>query len=113
MVEYSLGDTLHALSHETRRALLARLGEGEATISELAAPMPMTFFAVSKHLRVLERAGLVERTVRGREHWFALRPEPVDAAAAWMTEQSRRWNERLDSLERYLRARRPPKGEER
>jgi len=106
-----LSDTLHALSHETRRALLDRLGEGEATISELAAPFPVSFFAVSKHLRVLERAGLVERTVRGREHRFALRPEPVEAAARWMTEQTRHWNERLDALERYLRARRPPKGE--
>jgi DNA-binding transcriptional ArsR family regulator len=107
-----LDATFHALSNATRRALLARLGESPATISTLSAPFEMTFYAVSKHLKVLEEAGLVEREVVGREHRFALRTERVGAAAEWLAEQTRFWNRRLDALEQMLRRRRAaPRGE--
>ncbi|MHA6644799.1 ArsR/SmtB family transcription factor [Mesorhizobium sp. A623] len=95
--------TLAALADPTRRAIVARLTRGEATVSELAAPFDMSMPAVSKHLQVLERAGLVEQ---GREAQFRprrLRPEPLRDLAGWLENYRRYWDESLDNLDHYLR----------
>ena len=99
----SLSTTFSALADPTRRAILARLATGEATVSELAAPFDMSFPAVSKHLKVLERAGLVEQ---GREAQFRprkLRPDPLRDLAAWLEDYRRYWDDRLDNLDAYLK----------
>ena len=95
--------TLSALADPTRRAIVARLAQGEATVSELAAPFAMSMPAVSKHLRVLERAGLVEQ---GREAQFRprrLRPDPLRDLAGWLERYRSYWDESLDRLDGYLR----------
>ncbi len=91
-----------ALADPTRRAILQRLGSGEARVTELAAPFAMSLNAVSKHIRVLERAELVSRRRAGREHFLSLNPKPLDEAAAWIDEQRRFWTQSLDALERAL-----------
>ncbi len=106
MVKYqvdSLSTTFAALSDPTRRAVLARLGTGEATVGELAAPFAMSLPAVSKHLKVLEVAGLLVRRKDGRVHRCGVNPQPLVEAAAWIEQQRQFWEDRLDSLERYLR----------
>jgi DNA-binding transcriptional ArsR family regulator len=106
MVNYStapLDSTFAALSDATRRGILARLArEGETSISELAAPYKMSLAAVSKHLRVLEHAGLVARQKDGRVHRCRLRAEPMKDAAAWIEHYRQFWETQLDSLGRYL-----------
>ena len=95
--------TLSALADPTRRAIVARLASGEATVSELAEPFDMSMPAISKHLRVLERAGLVEQ---GREAQFRprrLRPDPLRDLAGWLEDYRRFWDERLDRLDAYLK----------
>jgi DNA-binding transcriptional ArsR family regulator len=97
-----LSATLSALADPTRRAILARLATGEATVGELAAPFAMSLPAVSKHLRVLERAGLI---TRGREaQWRPCRlsPEPLRDLSAWLETYRRHWEARFDRLESYL-----------
>ena len=92
-----------ALSDPTRRAIVARLArQGEATISDLARPFAMSLPAISKHVRVLERAGLLERQVRGREHRCRLQPRPLTEAVDWLTEHRRYWEGQMDALARYL-----------
>ncbi|HJU89780.1 MAG TPA: metalloregulator ArsR/SmtB family transcription factor [Gemmatimonadaceae bacterium] len=105
MVEYSqsaLDDIFGALAHPARRSMLARLTRGDATVSELAEPFAMSFAAVSKHVSVLERAALVRREVVGREHHLRLNPTALREAAEWVERHRRFWEERLDSLERFL-----------
>ena len=80
-----------ALSDPTRRGILARLRGGQARITDLAAPLPMSFAAVARHVSVLERAGLVAREVRGREHWLSLRRGALDDAEQWIAEQTAFW----------------------
>ena len=95
--------TLSALADPTRRAIVARLAQGEATVSELAAPFAMSMPAVSKHLRVLEQAGLVEQ---GREAQFRprrLRPDPLRDLAGWLERYRSYWDESLDRLDGYLK----------
>lgn len=95
--------TFSALADPTRRAILARLAEGETSVTELAAPFDMTLPAVTKHLKVLERAGLV---IRGREaQWRPCRLEakPLQEAVGWIEQYRKFWEERLDRLEDYLR----------
>jgi DNA-binding transcriptional ArsR family regulator len=95
--------TLSALADPTRRAIVARLAQGEATVSELAAPFAMSMPAVSKHLRVLEQAGLVEQ---GRDAQFRprrLRPAPLRGLAEWLESYRRFWDAKLDDLDFYLR----------
>jgi len=84
--------------------MLARLRRGDASISELAAPFDVSFAAVSKHVQVLERAGLVARDVVGREHRLALVAQPLRAAAAWTEDYRAFWEARLDALDAFLRA---------
>jgi DNA-binding transcriptional ArsR family regulator len=110
MATDSLSATFSALADPTRRAILARLAEGPATVKELAAPFAISGPAVSKHLRVLERAGLI---TRGREaQWrpCRLEPEPLEEVAAWAEEYRRLWEERYQQLDEYLeqlKARKP------
>ena len=99
----ALDSTFAALSHSTRRGILARLArQGETSVSELAAPYKMSLPAVSKHLRVLEQAGLLARQKDGRVHRCRLRAEPMKDAAAWIERYRRFWETQLDSLARYL-----------
>lgn len=88
----------HALAHDTRRAMLRRLAGGELTVGELAEPLAMSLAAASKHVQVLERAGLLHRTVRGRRHVCRLRAGPLAQAAAWLHWYEPFWTERLDAL---------------
>jgi DNA-binding transcriptional ArsR family regulator len=94
----TLDRTYAALADPTRRALLVALRVGEARITDLAAPLPMTFAGVSRHIGVLESAGLVHRAVRGREHWLSIRPEALEAAGDWISEQTAFWSRRADAL---------------
>src|SRR5215207_8691360 len=100
--EHSLDAVFHALSHPTRRHMLRRLAGGERSIGELAAPFSMSFAGASKHVKMLERADLVRRTVQGRTHVCRLNPRPLAAADEWLRFYQRFWNERLDALEREL-----------
>ena len=98
-----LDSTFAALSDSTRRGILARLArQGETSVSELAAPYKMSLPAVSKHLRVLEHAGLVARQKDGRVHRCRLRAEPMKDVAAWIEHYRQFWEVQLDSLARYL-----------
>lgn len=97
-----LSRVFSALADPTRRQMLTRLAEGSATVGELGTPFAMSGPAVSQHLRVLERAGLVTRTPRAQWRVVALRPEPLDDAAAWVDAHRREWNARLDRLETRL-----------
>lgn len=93
-----LDNTLTAIADPTRRAILARLSSGEARVTEVAAPFAMSLNAVSKHIRMLERAGLVSRRVAGREHLLSFNPAPLDEAQAWIEGQKQLWTWRLDRL---------------
>lgn len=104
-----LDRVFHALADPTRRALLAELSAGERTVSELAAPFPMSLTAVSKHLRVLEAAHLVVRERRGREQHCRLVPDPLSEAWEWIEHYRGFWEARLDALEKLLEAKRPTK----
>lgn len=96
-----LDSVFHALSDRTRRALLSRLAAGPAIVTELAAPHAMSLAAVSKHIRVLERAGLVARTVDGRIHRCALAPGPLREIEHWLDFYRRFWSETLDAIARH------------
>ena len=97
-----LDATFSALSDPTRRAILSRLSRGEATVTGLAAPFDISLPAVSKHLRVLERAGLIHREKRGRVHRLSLKAEPMREASEWLDFHQRFWEEGFDALTRYL-----------
>jgi len=99
-----LDDTLIALADETRRKILRQLAAGEARVTELAEPFDISLNSVSKHIRLLERAGLVRRRVAGREHFLSLEPKPFDELTQWMQRTREFWNSRLDNLEAALRA---------
>ena len=96
--------TLLALADPTRRAILQRLSGGEARVTDLAHPFAISLNAVSKHIRVLERARLVRRRRAGREHLLSLNPKPLDEAVVWIETQRAFWTGRLDILEYLLRA---------
>ena len=107
MVEYDethLDRVLHALADPTRRLLVERLAAGERKVGELAEPFPISLAAVSKHVRVLEQAGLVERRIEGRSHYCRLRPEPLAAAEQWLSFYEGFWSQRLNALETALKA---------
>ena len=96
-----LDRVFRALADRTRRAILRRLRAGSATVSELAAPFGMSLPGISKHLTVLEQAGLVIRTVDGRVRRCSLQPEPLREADSWLTEYRSFWESALDSLAGY------------
>jgi DNA-binding transcriptional ArsR family regulator len=105
MVEY-LGTNFDrvtaAISDPTRRAIIERLARGSARISDVAEPFPMSLTGFCKHVRVLERAGLVRRTRRGRENTLELSPEPLRDVARWILSYERFWNARLDRLQEFF-----------
>lgn len=102
MIAAALDNTMLALADPTRRAILQRLASGETRVTDLAAPFAISLNAVSKHIRILERANLVRRRRAGREHLLSLDPKPLDEAAAWIEQQRQFWNASLDALERAL-----------
>ena len=97
-----LSATFSALADPTRRAILARLVDGEAPVTELAAPFDMSMPAVSKHLKVLERAGLIERSRHAQWRPCRLAPAPLKEVADWVERYRQLWEERLDRLDDYL-----------
>jgi DNA-binding transcriptional ArsR family regulator len=105
MVNYSaasLDATFGALADPTRRAILARLAQGEAMVTELAEPFRVSLPAISKHVRVLESAGLLEREVNGRVHRCRLAAKPMKNAAAWIEQYRSFWESQFDALAKYL-----------
>lgn len=103
-----LGATFAALADPTRRAILARLATGEATVGELAEPFEMSLPAVSKHLKVLERAGLIRRGREAQWRPCRLEPAPLKQAGDWISQYRRLWEERLDRLDAYLQSLQQP-----
>jgi DNA-binding transcriptional ArsR family regulator len=99
-----LDQTFFALANDTRRALIERLLEGDATVGQLAEPLAMTLPAVSKHLTVLERAGIVRRERHGRTRICRVCPERLDPAAEWLERHRFFWKARLEALDEYLAA---------
>jgi DNA-binding transcriptional ArsR family regulator len=99
-----LDDTLIALADDTRRTILSRLAGGEARVTEVAEPFGISLNSVSKHIRLLERAGLVRRRISGRDHYLSLEPKPFDDLTQWMLKTREFWTSRLDRLEAALRA---------
>lgn len=111
-----LDAVFHALADATRRQMLRELARGARTVGELAKPYAISLAAASKHIKVLEKAGLIHREVRGRTHVCHLAPGPLASAHEWLDFYQRFWNERLDVLEQLLReeqirSRPPPKGD--
>ena len=103
-MQQGLDHTLTALADPTRRAILQRLTKGEACVTEIASPFDMSLNAVSKHIKILERADLVRRRRAGREHYLSYNPKPLDAASHWIAKQRTAWNARLDRLEHLMAA---------
>ncbi len=99
MVQERLDATFHALSDPTRRGMLASLALGSKSIGELAEPLAMSFAGASKHVRVLEEAGLLHRRKVGRTHLVSLNAEPLADAEQWLKQWEKCWNVRLDRLE--------------
>src|SRR3954462_15015481 len=95
--------TFAALADPTRRSILTRLAEGEATVGELAEPFPMSLPAISRHLKVLERAGLIVRSQEAQWRPSRLQAAPLDEAAAWIGSRKRTWEARMDRLDAHLR----------
>ena len=102
----NLSAVLGAISHPSRRAILQRLAEGPARVTDIAAPFDLSLNAVSKHLKVLEGAGLVDREKQGRDHLIRFTGEPLRLVSQWVHEYERFWTERLDRLEQYFKEKR-------
>src|SRR4029077_17608786 len=98
-----LSDVLTAISHPSRRAIIEQLANGHARCLDIAKRFVTALNAVTKHLKLLERAGLIERRKQGREVFISFRGEPLRELAAWVHEYERFWNERLDQFEQYFR----------
>jgi DNA-binding transcriptional ArsR family regulator len=91
-----------AIADPTRRIMLGILADGEVNVGMLAQRFPISFNGVSKHVKVLEQAGLIRRSVRGREHWLTLRPAPLREASRWLEHYHQFWDARLEGLEDFL-----------
>jgi len=102
--EQMLDDVFHALADPTRRAMLGSLSRSEHTVGELAAPFSITLAAASKHIKVLERAGLVRRSIEGRTHVCRLEAAPLHAGMEWIRHYEKYWNQHLDVLQGLLEA---------
>lgn len=106
MVEHlkpaELNRVFSALADPTRRAILRALTRRPATINEIARPFPVSFNAISKHVMVLERAGLLRREIKGREHHCWIKPQPLREANAWLENYRQFWEQRMDALEVYV-----------
>ena len=99
MVENRLDTTFRALADPTRRGMLANLALGEKSIGELASPFNMTFAGASKHVKVLEDAGLIARRKLGRTHLISIHAKPLEEAERWLRQWEKFWNTRLDRLQ--------------
>ncbi len=97
-----LDTTLAALADPTRRAILSRLAQGDARVTDVAKPFAISLNSVSKHVRMLERAQLIRRRIEGREHILSLNPGPLDEAGDWISAQRKLWAWRLGELEKVL-----------
>ena len=106
-----LTDVLSAISHPTRRAIIGQLAKGPARFLDVAKPFDTALNAVTKHLKQLERAGLIERRKQGREVFITFRGEPLREVAGWVHEYERFWNERLDQFERYFKDKKEKKSQ--
>ncbi len=104
-----MDNLLGAVADSTRRAILARLAAGDARVTEVASEFPISLNSVSKHVRMLERAGLVRRTIRGRDHVLSLDAAPLAEAAAWIEHYKRFWEERLEALDKLITKDKPRK----
>ena len=103
----NLADVLTAVSHPSRRAIIRRLAEsGPARFTDIAEPFDLALNAVTKHLKLLERAGLISRERKGREVFISFHGEPLREVAAWVHEYESFWNERLDQFEQYFKDKR-------
>ena len=102
MVEERLDTIFRALADPTRRGMLARLALGDKSIGELAEPFAMTFAGASKHVKVLEEAGLIARRKQGRTHLISIDAKPLEEAERWMRQWEKFWNTRLDGLEALI-----------
>jgi len=98
-----LTHVLSAISHPTRRAIIKRLANGPARFLDIAEPFDVALNAITKHLKLLERAGLIEREKRGREVLISLRPEALRLVADWVHEYERFWTEKIDAFEGYFK----------
>ena len=105
MSESELNRVFAALADPTRRGMLEQLARGETNVGALGAPHEISQPAVSKHLRVLERAGLIQRTRRGREHRIRVDPRPIQAASGWIAAYAEFWTAQFDAVDAYLKAR--------
>lgn len=112
LVEYNCMNSLDlafaALADPTRRRIIARLARGRTRVTDLALPFDMSLNAVSKHLKVLERSGLIKRERLGREHYLRLRAAPLRKVVRWASQYERFWNQRLDALGEFLSTHKEP-----
>ena len=104
-----LTDVLTAISHPSRRAIIGQLATGPARFTDVAKPFDTALNAVTKHLKLLERAGLIERRKQGREVFISFRGEPLRQVAGWLHEYERFWNERLDEFQQHFKDKRKNK----
>ena len=101
-----LSDVLTAISHPSRRAIIGQLAGGPARFTDIAKPFDLSLNAITKHLKLLERAGLISREKQGREVLISFRPEPLRLVSGWVHEYERFWSERLDQLEGFFKEKR-------
>jgi DNA-binding transcriptional ArsR family regulator len=104
-----LTDVLTAISHPTRRAIIGQLAAGPARFTDIAEPFDTALNAITKHLKLLERAGLIKRRKQGREVYISLRAEPLRQVAGWVHEYERFWNKRLDQFEQHFQKKKEKK----
>jgi DNA-binding transcriptional ArsR family regulator len=109
LTDDALDATFAALADPTRRAILSRLATGDATVNELAEPFALSLPAISKHLKVLEKSGLISRGRRAQFRPCHLEPEVLDGAVGWIERNRRIWTERFDQLDRHLRELQAPR----
>lgn len=100
--EEQMHDTMIALADPKRRAILRRLSQGDACVTELAAPFNVSLNAISKHIKLLERAGLIQRRKIGREHMLRFNPKPLDQVENWIVKQKAFWDSSLAAIDEML-----------
>jgi DNA-binding transcriptional ArsR family regulator len=108
-----LSDVLSAISHPSRRAIIGQLAEGPARFTDIAKPFDLSLNAITKHLKLLERAGLISREKQGREVLISLRPEPLRLVLGWVNDYEHFWSERLDQFEGFFKEKRKKSHESR
>ena len=105
----TLDDVFLALGHPVRREILVRLAQGSATVTDIAEPFDLSLNAISKHLKILERANLIQREVIGREHYCRISTEPLEEISNWLTYYQSFWTSRFDAMEQELLAKKRSK----